>query len=117
MPVEKNSKSPTWFGQPAKPLPATSSRWIESHRDLPLLINQWANVMRWEMRTRMFLRTGEFLWQEGHTAMRTMRRRRSSSDARYYAKFVEEWMAMPVIEQCQTHSEKFAGALESCIVL
>ena len=94
------------------------SRWIESHRDLPLLINQWANVMRWEMRTRMFLRTGEFLWQEGHTA------HANHAEAKeevlrmldIYAKFAEEWMAMPVIKGVKTHSEKFAGALESyCI--
>jgi prolyl-tRNA synthetase len=94
------------------------SRWIESWRDLPLLINQWANVMRWELRTRLFLRTGEFLWQEGHTAHAT------HEDAQeevmrmlgVYATFAEEWMAMPVIRGQKTESEKFAGALSSfCI--
>ncbi|OGR12380.1 MAG: proline--tRNA ligase [Deltaproteobacteria bacterium RIFOXYB12_FULL_58_9] len=94
------------------------SRWIESYRDLPMLINQWANVMRWELRTRMFLRTSEFLWQEGHTA------HASHEEAReevlrmlgIYSKFAEEWMAMPIIRGVKTQTEKFAGALESyCI--
>src|SRR6202795_4175016 len=87
-------------------------RWIKSHRDLPLLINQWANVVRWEMRTRLFLRTTEFLWQEGHTAHAT------SADAEeetlkilaIYKKFSEEFMAVPVIEGRKTEREKFAGA-------
>lgn len=94
------------------------SRWIESWRDLPLLINQWANVMRWELRTRMFLRTGEFLWQEGHTAHATHEEAREEvlRMLNVYAQFAEEWMAMPVIRGVKTHSEKFAGALEShCI--
>lgn len=94
------------------------SRWIESWRDLPLLINQWANVMRWELRTRMFLRTSEFLWQEGHTAHAT--HKEAQEEVRrmldIYATFAEEWMAMPVIRGQKTNSEKFAGALEShCI--
>lgn len=94
------------------------SRWIESHRDLPMLINQWANVMRWEMRTRMFLRTGEFLWQEGHTAHAHHAEAKEEviRMLNIYAKFAEEWMAMPVIRGLKTHAEKFAGALESyCI--
>ncbi|HET6345879.1 MAG TPA: proline--tRNA ligase [Myxococcota bacterium] len=94
------------------------SRWIESYRDLPLLINQWANVMRWELRTRMFLRTSEFLWQEGHTAHATHAEAREevARMLNIYAQFAEEWMAMPVIRGIKTHSEKFAGALEShCI--
>ncbi len=94
------------------------SRWIESWRDLPMLINQWANVIRWELRTRMFLRTSEFLWQEGHTAHAT--HEESMEEARrmldVYAIFAEEWMAMPVIRGVKTQSEKFAGALQSfCI--
>ncbi len=88
------------------------SRWIQSYRDLPLLINQWANVMRWEMRTRMFLRTSEFLWQEGHTA------HASEEDARgetlkildLYARFAEDYLAMPVIKGEKTPSERFPGA-------
>lgn len=94
------------------------SRWIQSYRDLPLLINQWANVMRWEMRTRMFLRTSEFLWQEGHTAHAT------SDDAiletnkilDFYASFAEDVMAMPVIKGEKTASERFPGAVHTyCI--
>lgn len=94
------------------------SRWIESWRDLPMLINQWANVMRWELRTRMFLRTGEFLWQEGHTAHATHEEAREEvlRMLEIYARFAEDWMAMPVIRGIKTQSEKFAGALESyCI--
>ncbi len=94
------------------------SRWIESYRDLPLLINQWANVMRWELRTRMFLRTGEFLWQEGHTAHSNHEEAKQEviRMLNIYAKFAQEWMAMPVIRGLKTQSEKFAGALESyCI--
>lgn len=94
------------------------SRWIESWRDLPLLINQWANVMRWELRTRMFLRTGEFLWQEGHTAHAT--HEEAQEEVRrmldIYAEFAETWMAMPVIRGIKTESEKFAGALQSCCI-
>ncbi len=94
------------------------AKWISSYRDLPLLINQWANVMRWELRTRMFLRTGEFLWQEGHTAHAT--HEESAAETRrmleVYADFAEEIMAMPVVKGVKTESEKFAGALQSqCI--
>ncbi|MCH9014784.1 MAG: proline--tRNA ligase [Gemmatimonadetes bacterium] len=91
------------------------SKWIQSYRDLPLLINQWANIVRWEMRTRLFLRTTEFLWQEGHTAHAT----ESDAEAeallilRLYRKFMEEWMAMPVVTGLKTESEKFAGALRT----
>jgi prolyl-tRNA synthetase len=93
-------------------------RWIESWRDLPLLINQWANVMRWELRTRMFLRTGEFLWQEGHTAHAT--HEEAKAEVRrmldVYATFCEEWMAMPVIQGVKTDSERFAGAVTTTCV-
>lgn len=86
--------------------------WIQSYRDLPLLINQWANVMRWEMRTRPFLRTAEFLWQEGHTAHAT--KDEAISEARQmhdvYAQFAEEYMAMPVIKGYKSENERFAGA-------
>lgn len=94
------------------------SRWIQSYRDLPLLVNQWANVIRWEMRTRMFLRTTEFLWQEGHTAHATaeeaMIETRLMLDE--YAKFVEETLAMPVIKGEKSESERFPGAVNTyCI--
>ncbi|MFT4758676.1 MAG: prolyl-tRNA synthetase [Paraglaciecola sp.] len=86
--------------------------WIQSYRDLPLLINQWANVVRWEMRTRMFLRTAEFLWQEGHTAHAT--KAEAITEAKLmqdvYAQFAEEYMAMPVIKGSKSPSERFAGA-------
>ncbi len=86
--------------------------WIQSYRDLPLLINQWANVVRWEMRIRLFLRTTEFLWQEGHTAHAT--RAEAMAEAKQmqdvYAQFAEEWMAMPVIRGEKTENERFAGA-------
>src|SRR6195952_3083821 len=86
--------------------------WIQSYRDLPLLINQWANVVRWEMRTRLFLRTAEFLWQEGHTAHAT--KEEAIAETRQmldiYANFAEEWMAMPVIRGVKTANERFAGA-------
>jgi prolyl-tRNA synthetase len=88
------------------------SRWVQSYRDLPLLINQWANVVRWEMRTRMFLRTTEFLWQEGHTAHAT-REEAVAETMRMldvYADFAENWMAMPVIKGEKTPSERFPGA-------
>ena len=94
------------------------SRWIQSYRDLPLLINQWANVMRWEMRTRMFLRTTEFLWQEGHTAHATAEEAMQESLMMLdlYARFVEEYMAMPVIKGEKTVSERFPGAVNTyCI--
>src|SRR5690606_20343550 len=93
----------------------TYSRWIQSWRDLPILINQWANVVRWEMRTRLFLRTAEFLWQEGHTAHATeaeaMEEARRMLDV--YATFAEDFMAMPVVKGAKTASERFAGAVET----
>ena len=92
--------------------------WIQSYRDLPLLINQWANVVRWEMRTRLFLRTAEFLWQEGHTAHETQEE--AEAEARrmldVYADFAENWMALPVIKGVKTENERFAGAVDTyCI--
>jgi prolyl-tRNA synthetase len=91
------------------------SKWIQSHRDLPLLINQWANVMRWEMRTRMFLRTSEFLWQEGHTAHASHEEALEEVHRMLgvYADFAENVMAMPVIRGQKTDNEKFAGAVSS----
>ena len=92
--------------------------WIQSWRDLPLLINQWANVVRWEMRTRLFLRTAEFLWQEGHTAHATEQEAVEETERmlEVYADFAEEWMALPVIKGLKTPSERFAGAVETyCI--
>lgn len=94
------------------------SRWIQSYRDLPLLINQWANVMRWEMRTRMFLRTTEFLWQEGHTAHATAEDAlvETKKILEFYARFAEDVMAMPVIKGEKTASERFPGATNTyCI--
>ena len=96
----------------------TYRNWIQSYRDLPLLINQWANVVRWEMRTRLFLRTAEFLWQEGHTAHAT--KAEAIEEAKLmnnvYATFVENFMAIPVIQGLKTESERFAGAEETfCI--
>lgn len=92
--------------------------WIQSWRDLPILINQWANVVRWEMRTRIFLRTTEFLWQEGHTAHATEQEAVAETEQMLgvYADFAENWMAMPVIQGVKTPSERFAGAVETyCI--
>ena len=93
----------------------TYRNWIQSYRDLPILCNQWANVMRWEMRTRLFLRTAEFLWQEGHTAHAT--REEAEIEARkmqqVYANFAENYMAMPVIKGVKSESERFAGALDT----
>ena len=92
--------------------------WIQSYRDLPLLINQWANVVRWEMRTRLFLRTAEFLWQEGHTAHATAEEaiEETKKMLEVYATFAEEYMAMPVIRGVKTASERFAGAVDTyCI--
>lgn len=90
-------------------------KWIQSYRDLPLLINQWSNVVRWEMRTRLFLRTAEFLWQEGHTAHET--KQEAIDEAKkmqgVYAEFAENYMAMPVIKGTKTESERFAGALDT----
>lgn len=94
------------------------AKWITSHRDLPLLINQWANVMRWELKTRMFLRTTEFLWQEGHTAHANHEEALEEvvRMLHVYGDFAEEVLAMPVVRGIKTQSEKFAGALESyCI--
>ena len=96
----------------------TYRRWIQSYRDLPLLINQWANVVRWEMRTRLFLRTAEFLWQEGHTAHATEKEAIEEAEQmmNVYAEFAEEHMAVPVIKGVKTESERFAGAVETyCI--
>jgi prolyl-tRNA synthetase len=88
------------------------SKWVQSYRDLPLLYNQWANVVRWEMRTRLFLRTTEFLWQEGHTAHSTEAEAEEETRRMLgvYREFMEEWMAMPVVTGRKTESEKFAGA-------
>lgn len=93
----------------------TYKNWIQSYRDLPILCNQWANVMRWEMRTRMFLRTAEFLWQEGHTAHATREEALAEANkmVRVYADFAEKWMAVPVIMGNKSESERFAGALET----
>jgi prolyl-tRNA synthetase len=96
----------------------TYKDWIQSYRDLPLLINQWANVVRWEMRTRLFLRTSEFLWQEGHTAHSNQQEAIEEAERmlEVYATFAEEYMAMPVIRGIKTASERFAGAVETyCI--
>lgn len=93
----------------------TYKNWIHSYRDLPLLINQWANVMRWEMRTRMFLRTSEFLWQEGHCAHATAEEseKRTVQMINLYADFAEKYMAMPVIQGVKSANERFAGALNT----
>lgn len=96
----------------------TYRKWIQSYRDLPLLINQWANVVRWEMRTRLFLRTAEFLWQEGHTAHATEKEAMEEAEMimHLYADFAENHMAVPVIKGTKTESERFAGAVETfCI--
>ena len=94
---------------------STYKTWIQSYRDLPLLINQWANVVRWEMRTRLFLRTAEFLWQEGHTAHATSQEALEETErmVNVYATFVEEFMALPVIKGAKSANERFAGALET----
>jgi prolyl-tRNA synthetase len=97
---------------------STYKGWIQSYRDLPILVNQWANVVRWEMRTRLFLRTAEFLWQEGHTAHATKEEALTETKTmvEVYAKFAEEWMAMPVIQGVKSESERFAGAEDTyCI--
>jgi prolyl-tRNA synthetase len=96
----------------------TYRNWIQSWRDLPILINQWANVVRWEMRTRIFLRTAEFLWQEGHTAHATRQEAIEEAEKmlHVYADFAENWMALPVIKGVKTPTERFAGAEETyCI--
>jgi prolyl-tRNA synthetase len=96
----------------------TYKGWIQSYRDLPLLINQWANVVRWEMRTRLFLRTTEFLWQEGHTAHATSAEaiEETKKMLEVYATFAEEFMAMPVIKGSKTANERFAGALDTMCI-
>jgi len=97
---------------------STYKNWIQSYRDLPLKLNQWANVYRWEMRTRLFLRTAEFLWQEGHTAHATEAEAVEETQLMLdvYAQFAEDWMAMPVIKGVKTESERFAGAVDTyCI--
>ncbi|MBQ9666006.1 MAG: proline--tRNA ligase [Bacteroidaceae bacterium] len=93
----------------------TYKNWIKSYRDLPILCNQWCNVMRWEMRTRLFLRTSEFLWQEGHTAHATREEaeERTKQMIGIYAKFAEEYMAVPVIQGVKSETERFAGALDT----
>src|SRR5690348_13989564 len=96
----------------------TYKTWIQSYRDLPVLVNQWANVVRWEMRTRLFLRTTEFLWQEGHTAHATAQEAidETVQMLNVYAAFAEEWMALPVIKGVKSESERFAGAVDTyCI--
>lgn len=94
---------------------ATYAKWVQSHRDLPILINQWANVVRWEMRTRMFLRTAEFLWQEGHTVHATAEEAIAETQQMVdvYRTFAEEWMAMPVIVGSKTPAERFPGAVDT----
>lgn len=93
----------------------TYKNWIQSYRDLPILCNQWANVVRWEMRTRLFLRTAEFLWQEGHTAHATEEEalEETRKMINVYGDFAENWMAMPVVKGAKSESERFAGALET----
>ena len=93
----------------------TYRNWINSYRDLPLLVNQWANVMRWEMRTRLFLRTAEFLWQEGHTAHATSEEAEAKAREMLdvYAEFAEKFMALPVVKGVKTANERFAGAVET----
>lgn len=96
----------------------TYRNWIQSYRDLPILVNQWANVVRWEMRTRLFLRTAEFLWQEGHTAHATAAEAVEETEKMLdvYSDFVENWMGVPVIKGIKTPNERFAGAVETyCI--
>lgn len=93
----------------------TYRNWIQSYRDLPILVNQWANVVRWEMRTRLFLRTAEFLWQEGHTAHATKAEAEAESKKmlEVYAEFAEKYMAMPVVRGVKSASERFAGAIDT----
>ena len=89
--------------------------WIHSWRDLPIMCNQWCNVMRWEMRTRPFLRTSEFLWQEGHTAHATKEEAEQEAQTmlKVYADFAEKWMAVPVLQGVKSETERFAGALDT----
>ncbi|MFM7629137.1 MAG: proline--tRNA ligase [Algoriphagus sp.] len=97
---------------------STYKNWIQSYRDLPLLVNQWANVVRWEMRTRLFLRTTEFLWQEGHTAHATAEEAISETEQmmQVYARFAEEYMALPVVRGRKSENERFAGAEETLCI-
>jgi len=97
---------------------STYKNWIQSYRDLPLLVNQWANVVRWEMRTRLFLRTTEFLWQEGHTAHATAKEAMAETVQmmNVYAQFAEEYMALPVVKGKKTANERFAGADETLCI-
>src|SRR3954454_15841178 len=96
----------------------TYKDWIQSYRDLPLLINQWCNLVRWEMRTRLFLRTAEFLWQEGHTAHATEAEAREETKTmlEVYRRFAEEWMAMPVLTGPKSEGQKFPGAVETLCI-
>ncbi|WP_289031732.1 proline--tRNA ligase [uncultured Algoriphagus sp.] len=97
---------------------STYKNWIQSYRDLPLLVNQWANVVRWEMRTRLFLRTAEFLWQEGHTAHATKEEAEAETlqMMQVYAQFAEEFMALPVVRGRKTENERFAGAEDTLCI-
>ena len=97
---------------------STFARWVQSYRDLPLLINQWANVVRWELRTRMFLRTTEFLWQEGHTAHASEAEAIEETERMLgvYATFAENYMAMPVIQGEKTAGERFPGAVTTLCI-
>ena len=94
---------------------AAFAKWVQSYRDLPILINQWANVVRWELRTRLFLRTTEFLWQEGHTAHATEAEAREETlrMLEVYRTFAEEWMAMPVVCGEKPIAERFPGAVST----
>nr|HPM04894.1 proline--tRNA ligase [Candidatus Cloacimonas sp.] len=97
---------------------ASFAKWVSSYRDLPLLINQWANIVRWEMRTRLFLRTAEFLWQEGHTVHESEAEAREETFKmlEVYARFAREYLALPVLTGTKTESEKFPGAVDTyCI--
>src|SRR5881394_369751 len=96
----------------------TYKDWIQSYRDLPLLINQWCNVVRWEMRTRLFLRTAEFLWQEGHTAHATEAEAEAETRTilEIYRTFAEEWMAMPVLTGPKSEGQKFPGAVQTLCI-
>ncbi|MFN3783596.1 MAG: proline--tRNA ligase [Spirosomataceae bacterium] len=97
---------------------STYKNWVQSYRDLPILINQWANVVRWEMRTRIFLRTAEFLWQEGHTAHATREEAEAETKQmlEVYATFAEEWMSLPVIKGAKSPNERFAGAEDTLCI-
>ena len=97
---------------------AAFARWVQSYRDLPMLINQWANVMRWEMRPRIFLRTAEFLWQEGHTAHETKEEAREETKQmlRVYETFARDYLAIPVIKGEKSESERFPGAVQTLCI-